>query len=69
MPKITGRLPPVKIADLIPFEYRAKFPGFDESRECSFDLKLYEEFLQSGIRRLAHIRAIGYLRPRTKLQD
>jgi hypothetical protein len=69
MPKLTGRLLPVKITDLIPFEYREKFPGFDESRKYFFDLKPFEEFLQSGIRRLAHIRAIGYLRPRTKLQD
>jgi hypothetical protein len=56
----------IKITDIIPSEDQSDFVGFDATRVWTLDMNLYRYYLDLGIKDLAYLRALDYLRPRKK---
>jgi hypothetical protein len=58
--------PIIKITDIIPPQHQSDFDGFDATRVWTLDMDRYRSCLDFGIKNLAHMRALDYLRPRNK---
>jgi len=56
--------PTILIADLVPHEFRYKFPELDFSKKTWLDMTTYESAIKMAVHDLARDRALGFLRPR-----
>ncbi|KAN0075616.1 hypothetical protein V8E54_006886 [Elaphomyces granulatus] len=56
--------PTILMSDLVPPEFRYKFPDLDFSKKTWLDMTTYESAIKMAVHDLARDRALGFLRPR-----